>query len=183
MRRLIYAVVGVFLLVSVAEGQVFEPGRITLFSDSSFDKPYFYDNYFGGTRYFYVIHMGGSQVSGCRFSVQLGNGFGCMHLDESSIFATTGDVLTGITVDYGDCLSGSILVTTIMFYCTGTTKECSLVWTAADPVAPSGYIEAVACGGGKYEAGDGYVVCNPVQDCLVNPVKMTTWGQLKSLYH
>jgi hypothetical protein len=183
MRRVIFAVSAIVLFASVAAGQGFLPGQIRIFSDSSLEKPYFYDKNLSGPRHFYVVHFGTDGAGGARFAVRVGNGFACSYLDETSIFSTWGDALTGITVDYGDCLPASVLVVTFKFYCAGQTADCTLIWTAPDPTAPSGTIEAFDCGGQPYEAASGYVIGNPTQSCLVNPVEMTTWGRVKALYH
>jgi hypothetical protein len=183
MRRVIYAVAVIIVFASVAAGQVFQPGQIALFSDSSFEKPYFYDKNLLGARHFYVVHLETAGAGGARFAVRMSSGFACSYLDETSIFATWGDALTGITVTYNDCLVAPVLLVTIKFYCAGRTENCSLIWTAPDPGAPSGTIEAFDCTGQPHEAADGYVIGNPTQSCLVNPVETSTWGRVKALYH
>ncbi|MCK4773632.1 MAG: hypothetical protein KAT30_02560 [Candidatus Krumholzibacteria bacterium] len=100
-----------------------------------------------------------------------------------------GNVLEGISIGYGQCLSGdAFLILTVNMLGDGLSPTCSHISIVPDPDAPSGQIEIVDCqlplpekwlsdaAGQGVVNGDGSCPCNvPVQD--------TTWGGIKALYN
>ncbi len=122
-----------------------------------------------------------------------------VYLMDVNVFGnTTGNSQTGVSVDFGSCLSGPVHVLTIRYFATGTTPLCCMY--PALPVSGS-EVDAVACNGSPVAVTR---LCNyineqwPTCDCtrtflgyptefflcpaVVVPVESTTWGRVKALY-
>ncbi len=117
-----------------------------------------------------------------------------VYLQDSHVFGTTtGDSQTGVSVDFGTCLSGPVHVLTIQYFAIGTTPPCCVY-----PVLPvsGSEVEAVACDGSavtvtrlcnyiNQDPNCGCVVLGPIFflcPAVVVPVESTTWGRVKALY-
>ena len=112
------------------------------------------------------------------------------YLGTTSPFQTViGDPLNGISIAYGQCLTGDFLIATVNFLGDGGSPVCSHIRIVPDPTAPSGLIEIVDCQTEPekwlfYPLGVGVV--NGDARCPCGgwpwPVQETTWGKVKALY-
>jgi hypothetical protein len=102
--------------------------------------------------------------------------------------AVIGNVLTGISIGYGLCLTGDNLILTANFLGDSGSSPCSFITIAPDPGTTSGGIELVDClfpFPGKFSfgrMGQGIVNGDGSCDCTYLPVQETTWGGIKALY-
>ena len=133
---------------------------------------------------YYVIHMLTPGVTASQFKIDT-NHQGT-YLGEFSPFPTViGDSRNGITIAYGQCLTGPIHILTMTYLCQGLTPPCGYMRVVSHPNgAPPGLL-AADCnetivpvqGYTSYINNDGSCPCmSPI------PVQETTWGQVKALY-
>jgi hypothetical protein len=123
-------------------------------------------------------------ISGSRFSAPAPECFVGTYLSETHPLGGVGDSRTGITVLYGACMGGPVHVLTIHYYVEGLTPQCCMYWTVPDPSAASGRVEIRDCDGVWRNGYGGGGFINPDQRTLCGtPVKQTTWGGIKALYH
>ena len=117
-----------------------------------------------------------------------------IYLQDSHVFGTTtGNSQTGVSVDFGACMSGPVHVLTIQYFAGGTTPPCCVYPTL--PVSGSD-VYAVACDASPVTVTRlcNYINQNPSCGCaflgpyfvlcpeVVVPVESTTWGRVKALY-
>jgi len=142
----------------------------------------------------YVAHtnFGGSAV---QFAVDYtGLSDNMMFLSETVTppFLFIGTAATGISIAYGGCQSGTVMVLNISFFSQGQViPECTYLTIEPDPnfVDNSGNaypaIASVECVTGDFLFPTGGVaIVNPVPgtcDCST-PVEESTWGGVKALY-
>jgi hypothetical protein len=149
----------------------------------------------GSVNTVYIVHCCRAEAAGCRFRV-------VHNWHQATVLATdyhsnsaTGDVYTGVTVDYPGCQPLPHLVATLRFMTTSPTPECEvLLFVIPDPSAESGEIEATDCSGTTLiQAGGGTTVNGHPANCpcmwldeFPYPdwvgAEQTTWGRVKSLY-
>jgi hypothetical protein len=152
-----------------------------------------------GIRTVYVRHLASVGSVASRFRVSLGEGTTMTYLSESQAFSTSlGDTQNGISVCYGECLAGDIVLVEISYMSYATDSNCSRIQVV--PHSEALTIETIDCFGVAASAfsQDLYIVapgescgcptprsysgtpqlfsCNPV------PVETSTWGFVKALY-
>lgn len=138
----------------------------------------------------YVVHTQVAGSTASEFMVQPSTGFTATHVGDYTPYLYIGNSQTGISVGYGECLSGPISIMTITYLFDGTSSACGYLEVVGDPgaVEPPG-LYTVDCapywerqkhvpqGGKLFVNGDGSCPClSPV------PVREGTWGQIKVLY-
>ena len=135
---------------------------------------------------YYVIHMlapDGVTLS----SFKIDTNHQGTYLGEFSPFPVfIGDSRNGITIAYGQCLTGPIHILTVTYLCQGLTPPCGYMSVVGNPNGLPPGLKAVDClfenhldvqGYTSYINNDGSCPCmSPV------PVHETTWGQVKALY-
>ena len=150
------------------------------------------DNFVGLLEVFVVYT--GLAAKGISFAAPMPACAQLVYLQDSHVFSTTtGDSQTGVSVDFGTCLSGPVHVLTIQYFAAAVTPPCCVYPTL--PVSGS-EVYAVACDGspvtvtrlcnyinqdgtcGCIALGPHFFLCLPV----VVPVESTTWGRVKALY-
>jgi len=139
--------------------------------------------------------------TGARFRLDLG-GVEWTLLQTRSLYWTTGDPLTGITVCYESCVTNPVVILELLFW-GSLAPECSVIRIAGHPV--DGHIWGLDCESNMVPASGFQAVVNPTSQCwctvgnestaveqsakrvpanfcAVVPVEDTTWGTIKALY-
>jgi hypothetical protein len=209
MKKLIIIVIA---LTTVIPGLTFsQAGFIGLFSDS---PSYMNCELVDGAPALhpvYVVHKHTPGAMGSRFVVTPSGGFGMVYLNETSTLPyVVGSSLTGVCIEYVDCLPSDILLLTINYFGIGTSTVCSRLEVVPDPATPSGTIEILNCLGERYAGGGGVLIVNNdgtcpcvvlanhddlpeskplTQDaahartfCPTSPAEQGSWGEIKALY-
>ncbi len=141
----------------------------------------------------YVVQTLGAGVAAVVFMVQPSAGFGATYITDSHPFELfIGNSQTGISVAYGECLSGTIVVIGVTYLFLGTSDTCSyldVVGVPDDPHYPDDPVvadcELPPAGPNKHPIQGTRFMVNPDETCrcvLPVPVRESTWGQIKSLY-
>jgi len=125
----------------------------------------------------YIVHdmFGGT---GIRFRIAPSAGFTGVWLSETSPFVTVGNSGSDLSIGYGSCLFGPVLVLTVTYQFFGTSSACSEAHISPPP--GFGCVLAASYGCAFVE------IC--VYDLGVLPVncpiavESTTWGRVKALY-
>jgi hypothetical protein len=104
----------------------------------------------------------------------------------ANAFPTTiGDVFEDVSVAYGSCMAGDVLLITVNYFAQGLTPPCCgmRIVPGADPAAPQTDIIVVDCASTKWPATGGTAIINSdgTCDCDV-PVSESTWGGIKAMY-
>ena len=173
---------------TLAIGQPIFPGNISVFGDASGSVCTIQDDT-PATFTLYVLHtnMSGTFVSNLR--VLEGSGFDATYVSEVVPFIHIGDLRTGLSIAYGGCTAGPLLLGSLVFAGQGTSQSCSTVDTTGNPDwpgIPTSYPITETCNGDVLPApsvGPLYVNagvgCQP--RCTV-ATESSTWGKVKSLY-
>jgi hypothetical protein len=139
----------------------------------------------------HVFHYSSSGAMSSRFSAPDPGCFieGTYARDIAVFPATTGNSQTGITINYGACLTGWIFVLSIIYMdVTGLgSPDCCAYPVLADPSAPSGQIEILDCSNNVVPGGGISGIVNGTPQCPCDIVTgifeyHNTWGRIKSLY-
>jgi hypothetical protein len=147
-----------------------------------------------GPRTLHVVHKFNVGSLSSSFRIEYSAGMTGAWVSSSSLFAVTGDPLTGTTVTYGGCLIGDQVILDLEFLFYGTSPPCSWIRVADDA-------EAVDCGSNLRVADWLGIHVDPDFGCWCpsyftdehfcpnckpySPpvsVSTTTWGQIKALY-
>lgn len=171
----------ILLCAGVAHGQA---GHVSCYDDSLGMDTCFWDS-FPGIRDVYVIHKATPGATASQWMV-VNNGMQCTYLSESSPLVKVGSAFSGISVSYGGCLPGDIVLLKITFYCLGSTPNCAYLEVVGDPITPTGMVEVIDCSSQKLLGVGGRMYVNPDATCnydwCVFPVEGSSWGRVKSLY-
>jgi hypothetical protein len=166
-------------------------------------EPYQYEcllfNDVPGVRTVYVRSTFNSGSTASRFKVTLGAGVTLTYLSEVHPFAmTVGNTQAGISVCYGDCVWGDLLLATIDYMAYGTGPNCGEILVVPHPDSQA--VEILDCDGSPRAAWirdvaipspGNFCSCpsphlsagNPkLFDCTPTPIEATTWGAVKALY-
>ena len=150
-----------------------------------------------------VLHKFNAGSVASRFKVELDPGVTMTYLSETIAWPTSvGDFRNGISICYGSCQVGDVVLGTIEFQGYGTSAPCSFVRVVPHPDAET--LEAIDCDNQPdYSASTLHLgvgapgqdcFCNPhtdpttypgtpmLFDCQALPGSSTTWGAIKALY-
>jgi hypothetical protein len=174
------------LLVTLSSGIAAKEGQIALFSDPGGGNCNITD---APTEIqVHVVHVNYSgEVGQISFAVESGPGFTGTWLSDTQIFpaGTFNFSFNGVFIAYGGCLPAPVHALTINYMTFGTSAECSTIDVVANfndtPPSPSSLI----CPSGQKIAVQGKpITVNPdgTCDCTV-PVRASTWGKIKAIYH
>lgn len=158
-----------------------------------------------GPQTLYVLQKFTLGSTATRFQIEFSPGFAGTLLSVSVPNGTmVGDPMTGVTVNYGSCLSGTVAVLNLHLMLTGTSPECSWVRVTAHPLSVDDMPDSYDCSGVRAPedwrgthiqppigpwfhlcpdlAGFGHsgYGCKPTSEPL--PVEASTWGSVKALY-
>ena len=138
-----------------------------------------------------VLHVDSPGARGSRFSATKPACLEVTYLYETAFFFALGNSQTGISFDYGQCLTGTYQLLTITFFAYGLTPDCCYFEVLPDPFAPSGEIEVIDCDNqvsfvsGLFDIVNSTEICQcapgPVE-CHPVPAETSTWGKIKTLY-
>ncbi|HEX5133568.1 MAG TPA: hypothetical protein VFX92_13915 [Candidatus Krumholzibacteria bacterium] len=136
----------------------------------------------------YIVHKSVTGATGSSFKLTTpsGNGFIYQASVPAAGLLTIGAIETGISVAYGGCITGDLLVFTINYFATaapGAVPPCQYVVLEADPSALQGTPLVVDCDYLEYSVVPGKGIIASDASCTCNiPVQESTWGKVKSLY-
>jgi hypothetical protein len=152
-----------------------------------------------GLRTVYVRHEFNIGATASRFKLSLGPGVSMTYVSETHPFPmTAGNTQDGISVCYGECTPGPLVLVTVTYMFIGATSQCSRLNVVPHPLAQT--VDVIGCLGipETAAASDMYVlapgaICgcpdshafagNPQTfGCLPVAVETTTWGAIKALY-
>jgi hypothetical protein len=139
-----------------------------------------------------VLHVNSPRATRSRFAAPKTSCMSATWLGDTSIFpGTTGNSQTGISIDYGQCHTGTFHVFTIVYFSDGKTTDCCYYQVLPDPNAVSGRIEAVNCNKETVFIHGRSEFINVTDECGCNldepwcyPVaaESSIWGKIKALY-
>jgi hypothetical protein len=134
-----------------------------------------------------------------RFKLALATGATITYVSETHPYTSVGNTQSGISICYGSCVSGSILVATVTYMSTGTDQNCSQLLVVPHPNAET--VEILTCDGiptatfnrdlNLLSPGGVPCGCSPSHmfpgtphqfDCMTIATKNSTWGSIKALY-
>lgn len=179
----------VFLLIP---GSAFpQPGVIAVYGDSLHVDCNVVHDPGPGVLVFYVFHHSAGGARECRFSAPYQS---CMAeiewgLDRSEFLNTTGSSQTGVTIEYGLCLTGWVHVLTV--FCADVLglgcPPCCEYPVLPHPDVSSGQVEDLDCDNQWVVAEGVSGLVNSNSSC---PCKTPsgiesqdhTWGKIKALY-
>lgn len=152
-----------------------------------------------GIRTVYVRHEFNIGATASRFKLAMGPGATMTYISEShSLGMTAGNTQDGISVCYGACMPGALVVATVTYMFNGSTANCSRLSVVPHPSAET--VEVIGCTGVPEIAStsDLYVLapgaicgCPSPQvfagtpqsfDCSPVSTESVTWGAIKALY-
>lgn len=134
----------------------------------------------------YVVHVLCPGATASQFKVVPGGGWDCTFTGEIiAVPVSIGSSLGGLSASYGGCRASNVLISTLNWFCMGTTPACAYLEVAPDPAAPSGNIEVVNCAFVKLFGVGSMMFANPGGGCSRPcglPTQDSSWGQIKSIY-
>lgn len=146
----------------------------------------------------YVLHTLNAGTTASRFRLVAGAGMTMTWMSETHAFASSlGDTQSGLSVCYGSCTTGDVLIASVTYMAFGTSANCSELRVVPHPDAST--IEAIQCDGvpirtfgrnlrlstgspcgcpssSAFPGTPANFTCEPVA------VKASTWGAIKALY-
>jgi hypothetical protein len=139
-----------------------------------------------GLMTFYIVHVLTAEASASEFAAPVPSCMtGAVYLGESSPFGVViGNSQTGVSIGYGSCRSGPILLLTVRLFVQGLSEPCCLYPVVPDPNYWEPGIWMIDCDRHMLEATSAYAVVNPTGACQCSSVKTeeATWGKIKSMY-
>lgn len=152
-----------------------------------------------GVRTISVVHAFNAGATASRFRIVPGPGVTMTYLSEVHPFSmTAGNTQSGISVCYGQCAAGDLLLATIDYMAYGTSASCSQILVV--PHAAAQTVEAILCDGTPVRTfvqdmfiqrvvGDcgcpearGIQGTPQVFTCSPVAVETATWGAIKAFY-
>jgi hypothetical protein len=182
MKKLLLISLALVLCASTAFGQA---GTIGLFVDNpGFVQCTFVDAAPALVPIYAVHHITPGATASQWMVVPMG-GWNCTYTGEIiHVPVSIGNTQSGLSASYGGCLSAPILMATINYFCMGVSPTCAYLEVVPDPAAPTGTIEVVDCSFVKLIGSGGVIYANNDGSCdCYDPVKSTSWGGVKALYH
>lgn len=149
-------------------------------------------------RTFYVLHTLNIGTTASRFKLAAGPGMTMTWMSETHALASTiGDTQNGISVCYGSCTVGDVLIASVTYLAYGTSASCSEIRVLPHPNATT--IEAIRCDGvpirvfgrnlqvstsGICGCGSAVSFSGTPSNFACEPVAVqaSTWGAIKALY-
>jgi hypothetical protein len=139
-----------------------------------------------GLMTFYVVHVLTAEASAAQFAAPVPSCMtGAAYLGEASPFGVViGNSQTGMSIGYGSCRSGPILLLTVRLFAQGLSEPCCLYPVVPDLLHSEPSIWMVDCHSHMLAVASAYAVVNPSGACQCSSVKTeeATWGKIKSMY-
>lgn len=156
---------------------------IGLYSDQSYNDCTLSD---GSARMVsvYVVHESSMGGMASQFRLSAGSGANLSYVGETTPYTiVVGNTQSGITVGYGTCQRGDVLVVTVNYFASGTSSACSYIRVVPDPISANGTIEIVDCSFYASEGIGSKLVINPDGTCECGlSSEETSWGRIKAQY-
>lgn len=134
----------------------------------------------------YAVAKYNTGSTGGQWMLVLGGGWNCTYTGEIVHMPTSiGSTQAGISLGYGGCLTGDVLLVTINWFCSGLSPACAFLEVVPDPATSSDTIELVDCSFSLVENCPGsklYVNNDGTCDVCGLPSQQTSWGKIKTLY-
>jgi hypothetical protein len=185
MKKFVLTVLAVAALAAPAAAQV---GDISVYADAAGLSCSVMDN----TAPFafidvYVIHKhlsGGATASQFRVDLTGGSTMSYSGQTEGSGMLLIGNANDDLSVAYGGCLSGDLLLVTVRYVGVGTSPQCSGIEVNPAPTAPiPNEVVLADCAFAYATVPTGAAIINENPGCICNvAVAETTWGAIKALY-
>jgi hypothetical protein len=160
-------------------------GAIGVFSDPQASSCNLFDQT-AGLMTLYIVHVLTAEASASQFSTPVPSCMtGAAYLGESSPFGVViGNSQTGVSIAYGACRSGPILLLTVRLFVQGLSEPCCLYPVVPDLIHAEPKIWMVDCDSHMLEAAGAYAIVNPTGACQCGSIKVeeATWGKIKSMY-
>lgn len=173
MKRLLLLLVSLLLLSSVAMAD-----HIGIYSDASGESCNLGNIAGQFSTTVTVIHKFATGAVGSRFKILFPAGTNFFVFNTP--FVVVGVVPTDLSLGYGECRSGCIVLgNLIAIYGPGTLQVVAADLQANILYADCSFVEKIATGGTAPVNGVGY--CDAEGGCTV-AVEPSTWGSVKSLY-
>jgi hypothetical protein len=176
MKRSVLVVLALMLTASVAFAQ---NGSIAVFSDAGASDCNFADA--GSLVQVYIWHVNTPGATASEWLLDVSQ-VGWTHLGDTADFnLVIGVSITGASLSYEACLSGSFKLMTVNFF--GSVADpCALIGIVAAPNKPG--VRAVDCAENSVIITGGQGRVNPDGTCqCTTPVEETTWGSIKAQYN
>ena len=181
----LFALLIVWLTLSVSvEARAQNDGALLLFSDPEYEQCSLEDTA-SQQHTVYVVHFDDMGVRGSEFGISQFEGEGLTYISESVPWASIGSVPGGLSVLYGgDCLTGPVLVCSVVYSGSGTSPPCSYLKPRPSGLDRPAAI-AINCLNEIILPLEGRLYINPDPSCPcepVVPVEKASWGRIKALY-
>ncbi len=138
-----------------------------------------------GLKMYYVVHVYTTGATAVQYRAKVPTCMtAAMWLSDTNMFpVSVGNSQIGFSTAYGMCKVGPINTQIINVFGQGLTGPCCRWVVDADPLLPSGLIEASDCVFVVMYPTGGQAMVNPTGSCQCSiPTEDTTWGQVKALY-
>ena len=114
-----------------------------------------------GVLRFYVFHLGTNGTRGCRFRVHLPD---CLNsatlIGATPYHSAVGDALSGITVDYGECVTSDVMVMRVVVLLDVPAEDCCRVYLLPHSESSSRKAEALDCNMNPFEVPANVLIVN-----------------------
>jgi hypothetical protein len=185
MKKFVLTVLAVAALAAPAAAQT---GDISVYADAAGTSCSVSDNTapfaFIDTYIFHKHLVGGATASQWRVDLTGGTTMTYSGQTEAPGMLLIGQANDDLSVAYGGCLAGDILLVTVRYIGVGTSPPCSGVEVNPAPSSPiPGEVAIADCAFQFAVVGQGQAIINEDVSCPCNvAVAQTTWGAIKALY-
>jgi hypothetical protein len=194
----------VVLLVFVAAPAHGQAGAVGIFGDPQGVNPCGLSDRSAGLAVYYVVHIFTPGAVGVEYSAPAPWCLKAQWLSDTNAFPVTiGNSQVGVSVGYGTCRVGPILVQSINYFVRGLTPDCCCYDIRPHPI--NGGPNMVDCTDNLLVASAARGIINSTTNCPCNaclspacveafssqiggcikppvPADATTWGRVKSMY-
>jgi hypothetical protein len=179
--RLVLSTVALLLLLSVPAGAQLD--EIGLYVDPSYSNCKLTDAGAGPIQV-YVVQRSSGGTTASQFRIEATSGSTLSWIgDTPQHDILIGDTQNGISVAYGECKYGEILVIVINYFRSGTSAPCSALKVVPDPNSTEEFIVSVNCSSTKLEVAGSRLVINADGSCECGPTtEASNWGRIKAKY-
>jgi len=122
-----------------------------------------------------VIHKFSLGTTGVRFKMDISGAPGTGVFGFTTGYTPVGNLTTDLSVGYGDCLVGTVMIGTIV-------ANLAVGVLAIKPADGFGTILYTNCSFAELDATGGRAYVGSTGDCGEVAVETSTWGQVKALY-
>lgn len=121
-----------------------------------------------------LVHKFSSGATGSRFRVDFSGAPGSAYYSFNTSFTTVGSLNDDISIGYGQCLSGSIVLGTMVSMLSSGQLYVRTGSNASSVLYTNCQFAEIAASGGQASIGN--------NQCMASGTESATWGEIKSLY-